>query len=82
MNSVCNIHSTVQLCPTDEYVLLLNNFCHLNGVAMLACRKLDGHINGLLHMLGTKYWRYVAAFSSGLWNIPIPFDQVLDGHVV
>ena len=23
-----------------------------------------------------------AAFSSGLWNIPTPIDQVLDGHVV
>ena len=33
-------------------------------------------------MLGTMYWWCVAAFSSGLWNILIPVDQVLDGRVV
>ena len=34
MNSVCNIHSRVRPYPTNEYVLLLNNFSHLNGVAL------------------------------------------------
>ena len=33
-------------------------------------------------MLGTVYRWCVAAFSSGLWNIPIPIDQVLDGYVI
>ena len=32
-------------------------------------------------MLGTIYWWCVAAFSSGLWNIPTPVDQVLDDSV-
>ena len=60
--------------------LALVIFGRLDGVALQACRKLDGHIDELLHMLGTKYrWR-VAAFSSGLWNIPTPVDQVLDGR--
>ena len=31
---------------------------------------------GLLHMLGTMYRWCVAAFSSGLWNISTPVDQV------
>ena len=43
---------------------------------------LDGHIDGLLHMLGTMYLWYTATFSSGLWNIPTPVDQVLDGHIL
>ena len=50
--------------------------------ALYACTKLDGHIDGLLHILGTMYRWCVAAFSSGLWNTPIPVDQVLDGRVV
>ena len=33
-------------------------------------------------MLRTMYRWCVAAFSSGLWNIPTPVDQVLDGHIV
>ena len=33
-------------------------------------------------MLGTTYRWYVAAFSSGLLNIPTHVDQVLDGRVV
>ena len=33
-------------------------------------------------MLGTMYQWCVTAFSSGLWNIPTPIDQVLDCHVV
>ena len=39
-------------------------------------------IDGLLHMLSTMYWWSVAAFSSGLWNIPMPLKQVLDGRIV
>ena len=34
VNSVCNIHSSVQPYPSDEYVLLLNNFSYLNRVAL------------------------------------------------
>ena len=30
----CNIDCTVQPFPADEYVLLLKNFSHLNGVAL------------------------------------------------
>ena len=30
VKSVCNIHTRVQSCPTDEYVLPFNNFSHLN----------------------------------------------------
>lgn len=82
VNSVCNIHSRVQPCPADEYVLLLNNCSHLNGVTFWACGKLDGRIDGLLHMLGTMYRWCVAAFSSGLWNIPTPVDQAPDVRVV
>ena len=33
-------------------------------------------------MLGKMNWRCVAAFSSGLWNIPTPVNQVLDCQVV
>ena len=33
-------------------------------------------------MLGTMYQWCVAAFSSGLWNIPTPVNQILDGRVV
>ena len=40
------------------------------------------NIDGLLHMLCTMYLRCVAALSSGLWNIPTPVDQVLDGRVI
>ena len=71
-NSVCNIHSRVQPCPADGFELLLNNFSHLNGVALSACGNLDGHIDGLLHMLGTMYRWYASAFSNDLWNIPTP----------
>ena len=39
------------------------------------------NIDGLLHMLCTMYRWCVAALSSGLWNIPTPVDQVLDGRV-
>ena len=35
--------------------LLLNNFSQLNWVALQVCGKLDGHIDGLPHMLGTMY---------------------------
>ena len=82
MNSVCNIHSRTQSCPADEYILLLNNFSHLNGVALWVCGKLDEHTGGLLHMLGTMYRWCVAAFSSCLGNIPTPIDHVLDGPIV
>lgn len=82
VNSVCNIHSRVQPCPADESVLLLNNCSHLNGVSLWACGKLDGHIDGLLHMLGTMYRWCVATFSSGLSNIPSPVDQAPDVRVV
>ena len=34
VNNVCTIHSSVQPCHSDEYVLLLNNFSHLNVVAL------------------------------------------------
>ena len=40
------------------------------------------HIDGLLHMLDTVYWWCVAASSTDLWNIYIPIDQVLEGHLV
>ena len=76
----CNIHSRIQPCPSDEYVLLLNNISHLHGVTLQACAELDGHVAGLLSMLGTVYQWCVAAFSSGLWNIPTPVDKVLDGR--
>ena len=82
MNSVCSIHSRVQPCPADEYILLLNNLSHLNRIALLACGKLDGHIGGLLYMLGTMYRWCVAAFSSDLWNVPTSIDHVLDGHII
>ena len=39
-------------------------------------------MDGLLHVLRTMYQWCVAAFSSGLWNIPIPIDQTLDSHEV
>ena len=68
--------------PVDEYILMLNNFNHLNGVSLQACEKLDGHIDVLLNMLVTMYPWCVAAFSSGLWNILTPVDQVLDGRIV
>ena len=37
VNNVYNIHSRVQSCPVFEYVLMLNNFSHLNGVALKSC---------------------------------------------
>ena len=82
MNSVCNIHSRVQPCSSDENVLLLNNFSHLYGLLLLACGKLEGHIDGLLHMLGKMYQWCVGNFSNSLWNIPTPVDYVLDGLVI
>ena len=81
LNSLCNIYSRVQPCPADEYILLSNNFSLLNGVAFVACGKLEGHNDGLLHTLGTMYRWCVAAFSSGLWNIFTSVDQVLDGRL-
>ena len=33
-------------------------------------------------MLGTMYRWNVAAFNSGLWNIPTPADQVLNSCIV
>ena len=39
MNSVCNIHSRLQPRPVDEYVLMLNNFSHLNEVAFVGLRE-------------------------------------------
>ena len=82
VNSVCNNHSRLQPCSSDQYVLLLNNFSYLNGVTLYAYGKLDGHMDGVLHMLGTVYRWCVAAFSSVLWNILTPVGQVLDGRVV
>ena len=38
-NSVYNIHCRVQPSPTDEYVLLLNNFIRFNGVAIVGLRE-------------------------------------------
>ena len=81
MKCVCNIHSSVQPCPTDKYVLQLNNFGHSNRVTLYACRKLDGHIDRLLHSWAQYRW-CVPTSSSGLWNIPTPIDRVLDGHIV
>ena len=52
MNIGCNNHSRVQPCTADKYILLLNNFSYLNGVALYACRKPDGHIDGLLRIFG------------------------------
>ena len=49
---------------------------------IVACGKLDGYIDELLHMLDTMYRWSAAALSSGVWNIPISVDQVLDGRVV
>ena len=46
------------------------------------CGKLDVHIDGWQHTLGTMHRWCVAVFSIGLWNIPIPVDQVLDGRVI
>ena len=34
VNGVCDIDSRVQSSPADEYVFLLNNFSHLNVVAL------------------------------------------------
>ena len=34
VNSVWNIHSRIQPCPADKYILLLNNFSHLNRVTL------------------------------------------------
>ena len=45
------------------------------------CRP-AGHIDGLLHMLGTMYPWCVAAFRNGLSNIPTPIDEVVDRRVV
>ena len=45
-------------------------------------REAGWHIDRLLHMVGTVYRWCVVAFSSGLWNIPTPMNQVLDGHLV
>ena len=39
VNSVCNIHSRVQPCLTDVYVLMLNNFSHLNMGHILGLRE-------------------------------------------
>ena len=84
VNSVCSIHSRVQPCPADEYVgySCWPTSAIWPGSHSRPCVKLEGYINGLLHMLGTMYRWYVADFSSGLWNIPTPIDQVLDGRVV
>ena len=37
--------------------------------------RIVGLLDGLLQMLGTMYWWCVAAFSSGLGNIPTPIDR-------
>ena len=37
--------------PCPQVCILVENFTHLKGVALWACGKLDGHINGLLLML-------------------------------
>ena len=66
--------------PTSTYCYRTTSY--FNGVALRTCGKLDGHIDGMQHMLGTMYRWCVAAFSSGLWNIPTPVDQVLDGRVI
>jgi hypothetical protein len=47
----------VEPSPTNEYIVLLKNVTHLNGVVLKACGKLDGCINRLLHMLGAMYWQ-------------------------
>ena len=39
VNSFCNCHSRVQPCTADEYVLLLNNFSHLNKITFLGLRE-------------------------------------------
>ena len=52
--------------------LLPSERCHIVGL-----QKLHGHSDRLLHMLGTMFWWCVATFSSGLWNIPTPVNQVL-----
>ena len=80
MNSVNNIHFRVHPYTADEYVLLLTKFNHLNGVPLYACGKLDGHIDILLHKLGTMYRWCVVAYNRGLWNIPTAVEQVLDDH--
>ena len=81
VNNVCNIHCMVQHCSSDEYVLLLNNFSHLNG-RIVGLREAGWTNRRIAAMLGTMYQWCVAAFSSGLWNIPTPVHQVLDGRVV
>ena len=43
---------------------------------------MDGHIEGLLYLLGTLYRWFVAAFRSSQWNIPTSVDQALVGRVV
>ena len=65
VNSVCNTHCRVQICPADA-TSTYSCRTTLNGVTLLACGKLDGYIDGLLHVLGTKYRSCVAAFSSDL----------------
>ena len=79
MDSAYNIHSRVQPCPADEYVLLLNNSSHLNVVTL---REAEWTYRGLQHMLVTMYQWSVNAFSSGLCNIPTPVNQVLHGRIV
>ena len=44
-----------QIVPSVMHLLL--HFSHLNGVALQACGKLDGHINGLLHVFVFRRFR-------------------------
>ena len=54
----------------------------VNWFTDVACGRLDGHIDELLHMLGKIYRWCVTAFSTGPWNISIPVDQVLEDWMI
>ena len=69
MNSVCNIHFRI-----NNAMTMLNNFSHLNGVALLVFGKLHGCIDRFLHVLGSMSWCGVSLLSAvfSQWNIPMP----------
>ena len=79
-----NAHKGAECHPATLFQASCTCCCNTaiwTGSHCRTCEKLDGHIDLLLHMLGTMYRWCVAAFSSDLWNIPTLIDQVLGSHV-
>ena len=68
VNSICNIHSTVQPIPA-EYVLLMDNYSHMNGVRIVDLR--EG---------GWTYWRIAAHVGHNVSVVCRCFEQCSVEH--